>query len=72
MKIGVQKKRAGKVIKHFLVEIVDASFDPVLYANPNNPCTQLSDDDRLKEFIELFSVLWAESCREATGKIPAK
>jgi len=53
------KKRQGKVIKHFTVE-----FDPTIGENPSNPFSMLSDEERLKDFIETFSLLWAESCRE--------
>jgi hypothetical protein len=67
---GTQKKRrAGKVIRLFTVEIADASSAPELYANPSNPYTQLSDEERLKEFNEIFGLLWAESCREASKDI---
>lgn len=53
------KKKQGKVIKHFTIE-----FDSKLESNPANPFSQLSDEERLKDFIETFSLLWAESCRE--------
>ena len=58
-------KRSGKVIRLFTVEIVDASSAPELYANSSNSCTQLSDEERLKDFDETFGLLLAESCREA-------
>ncbi len=68
MKAGNKKKRkvSGKVIRLFTVEIADASSAPELYANLSNPYTQLSDEERLKEFNEIFGLLWAESCREAS------
>ncbi len=58
-------KRSGKVIRHFTVEI---SSDSSLDNNPSNPYTQLSEEERLKDFVETFSLLWAESCREASMK----
>ena len=62
-------KHSGKVIRLFTVEITDASSAPELYANPSNPYTQLSDEERLKEFSEIFGLLWAESCQEASRDI---
>ena len=74
-KVGVdlhkakQKKRVGKVIRSFKVEISDAGSMPELYVNPNNPYAQLSEEERLKEFIDIFGLLWAESCRETSKDI---
>lgn len=62
-------KYSGKVIRLFTVEITDASSAPELYVNPSNPYTQLSDEERLKEFSEIFGLLWAESCQEASRDI---
>jgi hypothetical protein len=62
-------KHLGKVIRLFTVEIADATSMPELYANPSNPYTQLSDEERLKEFNEIFGLLWAESCRKAIKDI---
>lgn len=56
-----------KVVRSFKIEICDVSSTPELYVNPSNPYTQLSDEDRIKDFNEIFGLLWAESCRE-TGK----
>ncbi|MGA2775353.1 MAG: hypothetical protein ABSE81_04770 [Candidatus Omnitrophota bacterium] len=64
-----QKKRAGKVIRAFKVEICDASSNPELYANPSNPYAQLSDEERLKDFVEVFGLLWGESCRETSKDV---
>lgn len=70
---GAQKKKgSGKVIRLFTVEITDATSMPELYANPSNPYTQLSDEERLKEFNEIFGLLWAESCREFGKDIHGK
>jgi len=63
-----KKQRKGKVIRTFSVEIVSSGSDPVLDANPSNPYTMLSDEARLKDFVEIFGLLWAESCREASQK----
>ena len=64
-----QKERSGKVIRFFTVEISDASSDPEQFVNPNNPYAQLSDEERLREFVEIFGLLWAESCRETSRDI---
>jgi len=64
-----QKKHAGKVIRSFKVEICDASSAPEMYANPSNPYTQLSEEERVKDFNEIFGLLWAESCRENSRDI---
>ena len=57
----------GKVIRLFTVEIADASSAPELYTNSSNPYTELSDEERAKEFDSIFGLLLAESHRE-TGK----
>ena len=59
----------GKEIRFFTVEISDASFAPEQFVNPNNPYAQLSDEERLREFVEIFGLLWAESCRETSKDI---
>jgi len=59
----------GKVIRLFTVEIADAGSMPELYANPANPYSQLPDEERQKDFNEIFGLLWAESCREASKDI---
>ncbi len=64
-----QKKRAGKVIRFFKVEICDVASTPELYVNPNNPYAQLSDEERLKGFVEIFGLLWGESCRETSKDV---
>ena len=63
-KIKQKKNRSGKVVDLFIVEITDASSAPELYANPNNPYAQMSDDERAKEFDSIFGLLLAESYRE--------
>ena len=56
---------SGKVIRLFTVEIADASSAPELYTNSSNPYTELSDEERAKEFDAVFGLLLAESYREA-------
>ncbi len=63
-----KKRVCGKVIRHFFVEIADASSDSALYSNSSNPYVQMTEEERLRDFIEMFGVLWAESCREAQEK----
>ena len=65
-----QKKRVGKVARFFKVEICDVASAPELYVNSNNPYAQLSDEERVREFVEIFGLLWAESCRETSRDIP--
>ena len=64
-----QKKRKKKVIRFFQVEVSDINSDPELFANPTNPYTQLSDEERIKDFNEIFGLFWAESCRETSRDI---
>ena len=63
-KIKRKRRCSGKVIRLFTVEIEDARTNPELYANPSNPYNQLSDEEREKDFIEIFGLLLAESLRE--------
>lgn len=65
------KKRSGKVIRLFTVEITDACSTPEVYTNPSNPYTQLSGEERLKDFNEIFALLWAESYRDISRSIHA-
>jgi hypothetical protein len=67
-KMKRKRNHSGKVIRFFTVEIVVSGSDPSLDSNPTNPYVQLSEEERLKDFIEMFSLLWAESCREASRK----
>jgi hypothetical protein len=63
-----KRNHSGKVVRFFTVEIRDSCSDPALDTNPSNPYSQLSGDARLKDFIEMFGILWAESCQEASQK----
>ena len=67
-----KKNHSGKVIRLFTVEITDTSSAPGLYANPCNPYSQLADEERAREFNEIFGLLWAESCRQAGKDIYGK
>lgn len=62
-----KQKRKGKVIKCFTVEVV-ASNDSAMDINSSNPYTRLSDEERLKDLIDVFGLLWAETCREVSQK----
>jgi len=59
-------KYSGKVIRHFTVEI---STDSSLNVNPSNPYTLLSEEERLKDFEETFSLLLAETYRDASRNL---
>lgn len=59
-----RKNPKGKVIKYFTVEAVDAESDPDFKNNDSNPYAQLSEEERIKDFIEMFAILWVETCRE--------
>lgn len=61
-----KSKKKGKVIKIFTVEVVVSGSDLALDNNPSNPYTLMSEDERLKDLIEAFSLLWAESCQKAS------
>lgn len=61
---GPEKKRKGKVIRYFTVEVVSADTDPTLFANFANMYAGLSEKERMRDLVEIFGLLWAESCRE--------
>lgn len=63
-----KKKRKGKVIRHFIVEAISADSDPELFANSANVYAGLSEEERLKDLVEIFGLLWAETCREASQR----
>ncbi|MCA9405015.1 MAG: hypothetical protein KC684_00625 [Candidatus Omnitrophica bacterium] len=63
-----KKKRKGKVIRHFTVEAVSADSDPELFSNSANMYTGLSDEERLKDLVDIFGLLWAETCRDASER----
>ncbi len=59
----LEKKRKGKVIRHFTVEVVSADTDPILFTNAVNVYAGLSEEERMKDLVDIFGLLWAESCR---------
>ncbi len=59
-------KRSGKVIRHFTVELCS---DASLEVNSSNPYTLLNEEERLKDFEETFSVLLAETYRDANRNL---
>lgn len=65
-----KQKRNGKVIRYFTVEVV-GNDDPDLSSNPSNPYTLMSPEERLNELIEVFGLLWAESCRDKSQAEPS-
>jgi len=67
-----QKKRRGKVIKYFTVEVVAAETDPALCVNPSNPYLELSDEERMRDLVDTFSILWAQSCQEKSRNMGVK
>jgi len=58
----------GKVIKHFTIEIVDVDSCPELKYNPSNPYSLMSDEERIRDLVDIFGILWAETCREWAQK----
>ena len=58
------KRKRNKVIHSFTVEIVDCQSCPELASNPSNPYANLSEEERMSDLIEIFGILWAETCRE--------
>ena len=48
----------------FEVRIVPLKTYPDLIQNPTNPYTQLTEEDRLEELIEIMGLVWAETCLE--------
>jgi hypothetical protein len=62
-----QKRRhPGKVIRFFTVEVASSGSDPVLDSNSCNPYSLLSEEERVKDLVEIFGLLWAESCRKSS------
>jgi|GEM_PF-1410439 len=57
-----KKRKSGPY--RFEVRLVPPEAYPDLKENPFNPYTQLSDEERLEEFIEIMGIVWAETCLE--------
>ena len=60
----------GKVIKHFTLEIVDADYCPELKYNPSNPYSFMSDEERIRDLVDIWGTLLSEMYRENRYKIP--
>ena len=56
----------GKVIKHFTIEVVDADFCPALKHNPCNPYSLMSDEERIRDLVDIGATLLNEMSREDT------
>ena len=63
-----RKNPKGKVIKHFTIEIVDCESCPEMLINSSNPYINLSDEERIKDLVDIFGILWAETCRKKALK----
>ena len=57
------KERKNKVIHSFIVEIVDCESCPEKLINSSNPYINLSDEERIKDLVDIFGILWAETCQ---------
>ncbi len=42
---------------------------PDLINNPSNPYNLLSDEDRLRDFIDALAILWSETCQDRAQEI---
>jgi len=55
----------------FEVRVVPLETYPDLIQNSANPYTQMTDEDRLEELIEIMGLVWADTCLEkARGLVP--
>lgn len=55
-------------VKSFQFEVclVPLETYPDLVENPANPYTQMTEEERLEELIEIMGLVWAETCLEKT------
>ena len=53
---------------HFNVRIVPPEAYPDLKDNPENPFTEISEDERMADFVEILGLIWAETCKENAFK----
>jgi hypothetical protein len=60
----------GKVIKHFTIEVVDADSCPELKYNPSNPYSFMSDEERIRDLVDIWGTLLGETYRERCKRIP--
>jgi hypothetical protein len=51
------------------IKICPPDAYPDLINNPSNPYNLLSDEERLRDFINALSILWSETCHERAQKI---
>ncbi|OGW83127.1 MAG: hypothetical protein A2Z83_05840 [Omnitrophica bacterium GWA2_52_8] len=61
-------QRVNSKSLRFEVRIVPLDAYPDLKENPANPYTQMSDDDRMDELIDILGLLWAETCLDEAAK----
>lgn len=61
-------QRVNSKSLRFEVRIVPLDAYPDLKENPTNPYTQMSDDDRMDELIDILGLLWAETCLDEAAK----
>jgi hypothetical protein len=54
----------GKVIKYFTFEIVEADTCPELKYNPSNPYSFMSDEERIRDLVDIWGTLLSETYRE--------
>ena len=64
----IKKERKNKVIHSFTVEIVDCESCPEKLINSSNPYINLSDEERINDLVDIFGILWAETCMEKALK----
>ena len=60
----INKERKNKVIHSFIVEIVDCESCPEMSINSSNPYVNLSEEERMRDLVDIFGILWAETCRK--------
>jgi hypothetical protein len=54
--------KKGKVVQYFTVEVrVD---DPGMAHNTANPFAEMAEEERMKDIVDIFGILWAEGCRD--------
>ncbi len=56
--------RCNKVIHSFKVEIIDCESCPEMSVNTSNPYINLSEEERIKDLVDTFGILWAETCQK--------
>ncbi len=51
------------------IKICPPDAYPDLINNPTNPYNLLSDEDRLRDFINALAILWSETCQDRAKEI---